>query len=231
MLIGARQSNSGNAVELPYDAEVEYLESTGTQWIDTGFVLQSSTFDFNVDFSLTRLYQEGENDIFGCYDYKSSYNPYPFKITSGILLGVFKQTNLAVYQSALTNLSSAATHTKYSVRFHSVSDAGYIMVNNVQTPFPFSGTWVRNGCHYGLFGNGCDPTLLIKYQNKPSSQRVPCARVFHFSILEDGVLKLDFIPVRIGSGANAVGYMYDRVSGTLFRNQGTGAFLIGPDGK
>lgn len=27
---------------LPYDAEVEYLESTGTQWIDTGYVLSAS---------------------------------------------------------------------------------------------------------------------------------------------------------------------------------------------
>lgn len=30
-------------------------------------------------------------------------------------------------------------------------------------------------------------------------------------------------------GANAVGYMYDRVSGELFGNAGTGAFVIGPD--
>ena len=27
--------------KLPYDAEVEYLESTGTQWIDTGIKLVS----------------------------------------------------------------------------------------------------------------------------------------------------------------------------------------------
>ena len=42
-------------------------------------------------------------------------------------------------------------------------------------------------------------------------------------------LERDFIPVRVGSGANAVGYMYDRVSGQLFGNAGTGAFVIGPD--
>ena len=39
----------------------------------------------------------------------------------------------------------------------------------------------------------------------------------------------DFIPVRVGSGANAVGYLYDRVSGELFGNMGSGAFVIGPD--
>ena len=39
----------------------------------------------------------------------------------------------------------------------------------------------------------------------------------------------DFIPVRVGSGSSAVGYLYDRVSGELFGNAGTGEFLIGPD--
>ena len=33
------------------------------------------------------------------------------------------------------------------------------------------------------------------------------------------------IPVRKGN----VGYMFDRVSGKLFGNKGTGAFVIGPD--
>jgi hypothetical protein len=36
---------------------------------------------------------------------------------------------------------------------------------------------------------------------------------------------MDLIPVRIGN----VGYMYDKVSGQLFENQGTGNFILGPD--
>lgn len=41
-LVGARGvGNSGE--NLPYDAEVEYLESTGTQWIDTEIVGDSTT--------------------------------------------------------------------------------------------------------------------------------------------------------------------------------------------
>ena len=41
MLIAAR---NGFAVgkSLPYDAEVEYLESTGTQWIDTGVKIEKN---------------------------------------------------------------------------------------------------------------------------------------------------------------------------------------------
>ena len=39
MLLAARQSiltGGGSPTPLPYDAEIEYLESTGTQYIDTG---------------------------------------------------------------------------------------------------------------------------------------------------------------------------------------------------
>ena len=36
---------------------------------------------------------------------------------------------------------------------------------------------------------------------------------------------LDMIPVRVGQ----VGYMYDRVSKTLFGNSGTGSFTLRPD--
>lgn len=46
-----------------------------------------------------------------------------------------------------------------------------------------------------------------------------------FKIEKGGAVVRDFIPVRVGT----VGYMYDRVSGQLFGNAGTGAFVLGPD--
>ena len=40
----------------------------------------------------------------------------------------------------------------------------------------------------------------------------------------------DFIAVRFTNESGvSEGAMYDRVSGELFRNAGTGAFIIGPD--
>jgi hypothetical protein len=45
------------------------------------------------------------------------------------------------------------------------------------------------------------------------------------TILKNGTIVRDFIPVRKGD----VGYMYDRVSGQLFGNAGTGAFVLGSD--
>jgi hypothetical protein len=50
-------------------------------------------------------------------------------------------------------------------------------------------------------------------------------RVERFKITENNYLLYDFIPVRIGT----TGYMYDKVSGQLFGNAGTGSFILGPD--
>ena len=52
-------------------------------------------------------------------------------------------------------------------------------------------------------------------------------KIYVVQIWDDGVLVRDFIPVRVGN----VGYMYDRVSGRLFGNAGTGAFGYGNDLK
>jgi hypothetical protein len=50
-------------------------------------------------------------------------------------------------------------------------------------------------------------------------------RIYYCQISQGVNLVRDFIPVRVGN----VGYMYDKISGKLFENQGTGNFILGPD--
>ena len=50
-------------------------------------------------------------------------------------------------------------------------------------------------------------------------------KLYNFRLMEFDKAVMDFIPVRIGD----VGYMYDRVTKQLFGNDGTGAFVLGPD--
>lgn len=49
--------------------------------------------------------------------------------------------------------------------------------------------------------------------------------IYYFTAYKDNTPIIDLIPVRVGQ----VGYMYDKVSGQLFGNAGTGAFILGPD--
>ena len=51
-------------------------------------------------------------------------------------------------------------------------------------------------------------------------------KLYSFKMLnQNNVLLIDLIPVR----KNGIGYMYDRVSGQLFGNSGTGQFILGND--
>ena len=54
-------------------------------------------------------------------------------------------------------------------------------------------------------------------------------KVKSIQIKQGGVTVRNFIPVRFTNEfGQTEGAMYDRVSGQLFRNQGTGSFVIGP---
>ena len=65
MMLGARTgawAKSGKP--LPYDAEVEWLESTGTQWIDTGYTKsQCPYFSLDVQPLITNV----DSGMFGAY--------------------------------------------------------------------------------------------------------------------------------------------------------------------
>jgi hypothetical protein len=52
-------------------------------------------------------------------------------------------------------------------------------------------------------------------------------RLKYLKIYENNELVQDLIPVRKGT----IGYMYDKVSGQLFENIGSGSFILGPDTK
>lgn len=50
-------------------------------------------------------------------------------------------------------------------------------------------------------------------------------KLYSFKLYDAGELVRDYIPVRFGT----TGYLYDKVSGKLFGNQGTEEFILGPD--
>jgi hypothetical protein len=72
----------------------------------------------------------------------------------------------------------------------------------------------------------CNRTFLL-FAVVSTAGVVSCGKccISACKIWDNGVLVRDFIPVRKGT----VGYLYDRVSGKLFGNAGTGDFVLGPD--
>ncbi|MBQ1486343.1 MAG: hypothetical protein IIZ44_07775 [Muribaculaceae bacterium] len=181
---------------LPYDAEIEYLESTGTQYVETGFVPQQDDVR-----AVVKVYKPttstGDNFVFGMVT-----------TSDGCMfhLNWYSQTFYFRYR----NYNNAFNCT-YGL--HEVEVGPKMIIDGVVKDTPtLSRTFVGNTNSIVLFADG-----NANYKLK--------GRIYYFKIYYGDELKLDMIPVRVGT----TGYMYDKVSGQLFGNQGTGNFILGAD--
>ena len=186
---------------LPYDAEVEWLESTGTQWIDTGVPCGGDT-----KFDLSVYAQVAGSMLFGASQMYQTNGLYAFIGNNNSLYANYGNLEFRI-------ASSENTINKW------------LSISNTDKAWKVNGTVVRI-LSPNTFSSGENFALFCRKQNgvpvgMKSGVRFASCKLFN----GNSVLVRDFIPVRVGT----VGYMYDRVSGELFGNLGTGAFIIGPD--
>lgn len=180
-----------------YDAEVEYLESTGTQWIDTG--LKATAQDEHRIVCSLGLNQ-----------------------TSAPIYGAANTSTRATIRIILNGWWRFGGSRYYS---NKNMDTNYRVYEIVASPTDFiiDGTTVAHWDTNGFDDNYSVSNIeLFKVSGYAGIDQL---RISAFQIKRGTTLVRDYIPVRVGT----TGYLYDRVTGTLFGNQGTGAFLVGPD--
>ena len=196
---------------LPYDAEVKWLESTGTQYIDTGIVGSDSLI-------INAAWEYGSSDAscppFGC---RTSATNRALAIT-----GWFETLDNRLYLNygSASNWLLQTTIQLYGHRWGvHVENGGCLLycdgesvVINNRRQSQFS--TVSQMILFGFHDSGTGTNTLSRN-----------VRIFSWDVQSNGVLIQSLVPVRIGNE----GAMYDKVSGQLFRNAGTGAFLYGPD--
>ena len=210
MMLGAR-TGAWSGAPLPYDAEVEYLESTGTQWIDTYFK-GSDVLDFKIDALVS---SEGDRTFFGArdtYDGDSSriYNLVsPLKGRFGF--GLSGQWNKWPQLGIVVGNRFWAKKTGNTVI---MSNGVSIEVSSEKFETPYE---------IELFA-------MSTVTQKRHGQEPLIGRIYSVSFSTYGTNIGDFIPVRFTNELGETeGAMFDRVSGQIFRNAGTGAFIIGHD--
>lgn len=186
---------------LPYNAEVEYLESSGVdngQYINTGLYLNTNNFEVGYDMLGANFY----------WGYTSQGNG------SGTWLGVEGTT---VFFGSFTNRFTAST----------INNTNNVIKYASQSGFTANGTFTSK--NFSLGSNSIANTPLYIFGRYDFRNMVvdtnAVGKLKSFYLKNNGELVLDMIPVRVGQ----VGYMYDKVSGQLFGNDGTGDFIIGPD--
>ena len=188
-------------VAVAYDAQVEYLRASGSQWIDTAIILQEND---SVEIEAMFLNKSGDNFMMGAAQYYSG--------EGGVWIEVYGNNTHYVRFGSPSSASQAgnASANMNVWRTYKI-EKGKFYVDGVQKLTP-------------SFASMPSRTLVIFGRNDPTHSGGIC-KIRSAKILRDNTLVLNLIPVRCGT----VGYMFDRVSGTLFGNDGTGDFVVGAD--
>ena len=184
---------------LPYDAEIEYLESAGNCIIRTPIIPTGD--DIRIQ---TKVLYKGwtDNTAWAAWFYayiNEQTNAYRI-IRNNVGVDVLLYNGTKANGGGIS--FRAATGTIYNIDLNRNRYTINTSSGNLST---LKGT--ENSGYLNLFS----PKFKGAF--------------FFFRLWKDDVLMLDLIPVRKGN----VGYMYDKVSGQLFGNVGTEQFILGPD--
>jgi len=206
-----RYMGGGGEEPLPQGAvRIEYLCASGTQWIDTGI---NCLPDYSIEavFYYDTSSGSGNRQVPFGQDYSNGigvrYN------TGGsspweCCYGTDKLTTFPV--GHVNNRLFKIVFNDKTFSFYN-EDGTLIKAVQFDTSPSFSALTMY------LFAFSRTKTALTGASN---------VRCYSFVIKDgNGSKVLDFVPIRV----EQVGYMYDRVSGQLFGNSGTGDFILGPD--
>ena len=195
-----RRRYMGGGSSLPYDAEIEYLQSSGTQYIDTGIYPDQDT---GVGIKFSTSFAGVDKEMFGARSNSRYYE---------LLLD---RTKYLYYQygSSTPQIGYGTDNLNYYYNWYADKNVLRDLSNEtVLATLPEQTFSISN-------------TLYLFGLHSTSFQRGLVGRICYCKIYSNQILVRHFIPVRVGQ----VGYMYDKVSGTLFGNQGTGDFILGND--
>ena len=196
-----RRRYMGGSSSLPYDAEIEYIASTGTSGfcIDTGISRPSTFTSVQIECQMQFISTRGRQ-------------------IQGASNATYFGVNANKWEAAYNQLVGTADTDMHilSKRLEVADNNSYFTfyVDNVQL---FTQTIIYNANHFS--------TNVFLFTIDSSLNIGTYAKMKKADIYINDALVRDYIPVRVGQ----VGYLYDKISGELFGNTKTNAFDIGPD--
>ena len=193
-----------------YDCKVEYLKSNGNQYLDIGIIPKSGYRAICV-----YMPEKQFTDPRAFFGQRTSYQASD-AFSVFLTCGTSPQDYHVQYASDQGKVSVVnAPNILHTVELGKKSYLDGNLLKTVTTTFNGTYTISIFATHQKFQGS-------VNYNDR----RMKDCRVYSFKLYNDSdTLIFDGIPVRRGTK----GYMYDKVSGRLFGNLGTGNFIIGPD--
>jgi hypothetical protein len=189
---------------IPYTS-IEYIESTGSQWIDTGVYLTDNS---KIEITCNIPSANGNHALYGAGNGSTA--------TQGEI-ALFWRTGVydAVYptgqnSSAYTSFGPVVTDAKHVITFSKYG----CFVNDVSK--------INRTFYNGYVGTR---SLTLFAVHRDSVGYFAAFKLYSAKIWDEDTLVRDFIPVL---DSNGVACMYDKISNTFFYNNGTGDFIAGP---
>ena len=188
-----------------YDYEVEYLESSGGQYIDTGIVPDFNT-TLKATYEFCSLISSGNDMLAGVRTTSAQGTRYYPIALDGTLL---KERYVLSKTTCKKEYLALARH---EIVFNDENHK--VFVDNVELG-SFSTDFTESTRTCWLFGGN----------SEGNSHWFAAGRIYECQILTNNVLARSFKPVVDGNGEAC---MFDEVEQKLYRNGGTGSFTAGP---
>ena len=194
----------------PYATRLEYIESTGSQWIDTG-VRGKVGVTAEVDLMCRQM---KDSAVLGSRTQSGNYRFFVVYWNTYNFLGGIESN---WYYRNFT----IATNTRYRVRS--------VVKNGTQT-FSVDGTQIGSNSKTSTFDSEATLALFALHYKDGTAHDLSKARIYSAKIWVENAttgaddLVRDFVPCR---DENNEACLYDLVSGAYFRNSGSGTFTEG----
>lgn len=200
--------NHTDAIILPAGyTRIEYIQSTGNQFIDTNYLPKSLLTKYEIGFMRTST--------------NGSYNPIinsEGDLRFGVLCSDTVTSRGICWAGSASSYQVVTYPISNNVMYDIVFDKTGILVNDVK--YNFSGTVPSATASW---------TTMINHRKTSStgySNEYSFGRWYYVRIYENDVLVKNFIPVK---NASNVVCLYDSINKTTHLNVGSGSFTAGPE--
>lgn len=196
--------------------ELEYIQSNGAQYIDTGVYALSNNVEIYLKTQLV-------GDAIKEKDLISNYGDGVSTSTKGRLVIGYYQDYIFAYSRNSSTVEDNAIVTptnindvlEIHVKYDYNNSTKTLTVNGISNTAPYT-----QGVSTDIY------TLDLLHQKSGSPTSFFTGKLYNHKLIIDGRIVFNGIPAKNSSGT--IG-MYDTISGTFFTNSGTGSFVAGPE--
>ncbi len=185
---------------------IKYLESTGTQYIDTGFI--PSGHNIKIKTKLEVIGATNSNVFFGEFKANEQLRSHPFN--GNYFFGYATGSNNTIAGNPTVAVKSGDV-----IEYDWTNNTVKFNCNGTDYNYTLPGTVITSDLSIWLFslntGNG---------QNDYTTS----AKMYYFQVYDNDVLVRDMIPAL---DAQNIPCMFDKVEGKCYYNAGTGQFIAG----